>query len=239
MDAAGAVKDQTQYRPGDVFDILFFRTWRMHSAFRGHWSQHNAALKFFRNQLAPGSVGLPSTAAVAADRGEGQESMELQPYGMQIAEIDHPKGMDFTFDFNTMIDWSWLEMAAQLEEESMIEVVGNGLVRCEFSIRPNSYAHDVHHAHRKGAREQPTTKQRVYDFVIWRADGTGIRLHPRWKVTKIETYGVDGHTEEVQHPTSGPGGSDGKGTFKKYQDIGTKAILRFDPEKKDKCKKEK
>ena len=65
---------------------------------------------------------------------------------------------------------------------------------------------------------------------FWRAD---IRLNPRWNKPRFETYRVDGHSEEVQHPTSGPGGSDGKCTFK---DIGTKAILRFDPEKTNKSK---
>ena len=152
------MKEQTQYRPGDVFDIAFFKNW---SAFRDDYTQHNVALIFFRDQLLQGSVQLPSTAAVAAVGGDGQESMELQPYGMKIAKMVHMRGPDITFDFDEFIDWSWLEMVAQLDEKSMPKVVGNGLVRCELSIRPNSY-----HAHRKGGRKQPTTKQRVYDFIL-------------------------------------------------------------------------
>lgn len=227
VDAAGAVKEQTR----TVFDIAFFKNW---SAFRDDYTQHNVALIFFRDQLLQGSVQLPSTAAVAAVGGGGQESMELQPYDMKIAKMVHMRGTDITFDCDEFIEWSWLEMVAQLDEKSMPKVVGNGLVRCELSIRPNSY-----HAHRRGGRKQPTRKQRVYDFVLWRADDTCIRLNPRWNKPIFETYRVDPpqlrlvEPDEEEHPTSGPGGSDGKCTFK---DIGKKAMLRFDPEKTNKSK---
>jgi hypothetical protein len=243
VNPAGAVQEQTQYPPGKVFDLLFFRTWRAHSQFHGNYWQHNAALKVLRDQLAPGSVGGgPAAAAVAAAGGvaaavaavDGQESMELQPHGMQVATVDHHKGMDYDVDYTRTKHWSWLEMVAQLEEDSMIRVVGGGLVKCEFSARPKSYAHDAHHAHRKASREQPKTKLRIYDFVLWRADGTGIRLHPKWGSTRIDSFGVDGHKEEVEPPASGPGGSDGKGTFKTYKNASTQDVLRFDPDKKPK-----
>ena len=204
VDAAGAVKEQTR----TVFDIAFFKNW---SAFRDDYTQHNVALIFFRDQLLQGSVQLPSTAAVAAVGGDGQESMELQPYGMQIAKMVHMRGADITFDCDEFIEWSWLEMVAQLDEGSMTDVVGVGLVRCELAARAKSYDHKMHHANRMAGRAQGP-QLRVWDFVLWRADGTGIRLHPQWKKTKIETNDVEPHTEQVQCPRRGPGTSDGPGT---------------------------
>ena len=67
-------------------------------------------------------------ARVAA--GGASEAMELPPYGMQVATTAHPKGMDFSFDVNAMIDWSSLESSlekvAQLDEGSMKENVMTG-----------------------------------------------------------------------------------------------------------------
>ena len=172
------------------------------------------------------------TAAVAA--GGASEAMEL-PYGMQVATIVHPKGMDFSFDVNAMIDWSSLEMFAQLDEGSMKDVVGVGLVRCEFAARANSYDRKMHHANRRAGRAQGP-QLRVWDFVLWRADGTGIRLHPQWSTTKIETNEVEPHAEQVQCPRRGPGTSDGPGTYKRYKNVGAQRTLRFDGQKRPRCR---
>ena len=95
----------------------------------------------------------------------------MPPYGMQVATIVNSKGMDFSFDVNAMIDWSWLEMVAQLDDGSMTDVVGVGLVRCEFAACANSYDYKMHHANRMAGRAQGP-QLRVWDFVLWRADGT-------------------------------------------------------------------
>ena len=67
----------------------------------------------------------------------------------------------------------------------------------------------------------------IWDFVLIRKDGSGIRLHPQWSTTKVESYDVEGHDEEVQPPCAGLGGSDGPGTYKYYKEIGSKRELRF------------
>ena len=214
------------------FDISFFRTWKTRNKYTGTYKQHNAALKYFRNELVSGSVAAGSTAAVAAgDAGGASEAMELAPYGMPIATLVHPKGMDFSFDVDAMIDWSWLEMVAQLDEDSMFAVVGVGLIRCEFAARPNSYDHKTHHANRMAGRATGP-QSRVYDFVLWRADGTGIRLHPQYTTTKIEACDVEGHATQVQCPKKGPGTSDGPGTYKYYKNTAAPRSLRFDHQKK-------
>ena len=202
--------------PLTVFDIVFFREWPTHNAYRDNYKQHNAALKWLRQLHEP--------TAVAA--------VELQPYDMQIAQILHPKGMDYSFDENIMLDWSWLEMVAQLDENSMLEVVGGGLVRCEFSRRPNSYDHATHFAMNAARNEHEGPQLRIWDFVLWREDGSGIRLHPQWSRPSIATFAPEGHAEQVQCPRKGPGRSDGKGTYKKYKEVATQGTLKFDHEKR-------
>ena len=81
------------------------------------------------------------------------------------------------------------------------------------------------------------SKQRLpcWDFVLHRADGSGIRLHPQYKGTVVETIEEPGDAEEwavTAPPRSGLGRSDGRGTYKKYKNIGITEKMRFDSSKK-------
>ena len=202
--------------PPRVFDIGFFREWPANNVYRDKCKQHSAALKYLRQCFA-------RTAA---------ESVPLDPDNVPIARISHEKGTAYSFDTNDMLAWSWLEMVAQLDETSMSEVVGDGLVRCDFSRRPNSYDHALHCAMKAERVEHKGPHEQLWDFVIWRKDGSGIRLHPEWSRTKFATFAVEGHAEQVQCPQKGPGTSDGKGTFKKYKEVATNGTLKFDHTKK-------
>ena len=82
--------------------------------------------------------------------------------------------------------WSWHEMVAQLDPASMREVVegidgrSGGLVACTFAIRPNSYDHKRSYMLWQTTGKSPNTLLPVWDFVLHRDDGTGIRLHPQY-----------------------------------------------------------
>ena len=112
-----------------------------------------------------------------------------------------------------MIYWSWQEMVAHLSDESMHVVVNGpdgrsgGLIGCSFLVRPNSYDHSRHHqrkdATQRGLRVANGTKLPVWDFVLHRVDGTGIRLHPGWSNNKVGAYDVEGHGQEVEPPWAG------------------------------------
>ena len=62
----------------------------------------------------------------------------------------------------------------------------------------------------------------IYDFVLHRDNGTGIRLHPGWSDRKIETYDVAGHQDQVQPPKKG-----GPGTMRELINRGNQMTLRF------------
>ena len=72
----------------------------------------------------------------------------------------------------------------------------------------------------------------LWDFVLTRNDGSGIRLHPVWDQNKVESYRFDGHPEPVEPPRKGPGTTNGPGTYKMYKELAIDKMLRFDPYKR-------
>ena len=180
---------------------------------KGHWKQHSAALKWFRE---------------FCERGRDDEGFALSnSYVHSVAAIVHPAGVGYSFVEDDVREWSWHEMVAQLDRESLEKVVhdgdrSRGLVGCEFRPRRNSYDH---------ARQvQPNASQEQlpdWDFVLVRSDGSAVRLHPDWKKPNIQTFRVAGNEEPVELPKRGMGKSDGKGTFRKYRILGKVDSLRF------------
>ena len=72
----------------------------------------------------------------------------------------------------------------------------------------------------------------MWDFLLERADGSSIRLHPQWSTTVVETFAGEGHDTEVEPPARGPGTSDGPGTYRRFKNIGTQTKVRFDAKKR-------
>ena len=151
-----------------------------------------------------------------------------------IPQMVHaPKGQTWTWNENVLVQWNWKELVAQLDDESMVFVVNGplglsgGLLGVGFLLRPKSYDHSRQEQLPKSAPKQP-----YWDFVVHRADGSGIRIHPRYSHTKFEAYEVDTHTIQVQPPRKGLGKSDGKGTYRKYLKMGVLRMLRFDANKR-------
>ena len=109
-----------------------------------------------------------------------------------------------------------------------------GLTHCSFSERPNSYDHPEHNRLMKaGVKPASQSRRSIWDFVLHREDGTSIRLHPEWKGTKVPTFDGCGHKEPVPLPKEGPGGTNGRGTFKSYKQGSNKHTLHFDMSKFD------
>ena len=184
--------------------------------------QHNAALKWFRQEFESAVAG---------------QSMVL-PNSCEIPAIVKGRGMDWDFNRAVLVKWSWHEMVAQLDAESMRVVVegdagrSGGLIRCELLPRPGfKYDHKLHHQLKDAGRAERNTQLRVWDFVLTRDDGSGLRLHPQWKSTKVDTYAVEGG-EGLQPPRAGLGESDGPGTYRRYKEAGNQRSLRFDATKR-------
>ena len=225
--AAGAQPANDGQPDPQVFDLNYFQSFQ---PFTSGYKQHNAALKFFRAEVEL--------------QDDPMQSPSLQFHvstPTAVAVIKHaPKGMTWEFS-DEWTTWSWHEMIAQLDEASMEEVVtgpsgrSRGLVGCSFAIRPGSYDHKRHNMLIKTATN---SKQQLpyWDFVVHREDGSGIRLHPQFKGTVVETIEEPVHAEAFAvvtvPPRRGLGRSDGPGTYKKYKDIGLTEKMRFDASKK-------
>ena len=226
---AAAVQPANDGQPApQVFDLDYFRAFR---PFTGGWRQHNAALKFFRWQQELPDDPLQSPCL---------EFHASAPTAVGV--IDHStKGMTWK-PTDEWTQWSWHEMIAQLDEPSMEEVVNGpsgrsgGLVGCSFAIRPGSYDHKRHHMLRQTDPNPPEKKLPIWDFVVHREDGSGIRLHPEWSKPLVETFEEPGHAEALAvvtvPPRSGLGRSDGRGTYKKYKNISGTKNMQFDKAKK-------
>ena len=58
----------------------------------------------------------------------------------------------------------------------------------------------------------------VWDFVIKREGGTGLRLHPQRSTVKVETFEIEGPEEPVEAPPQGNGCSWGRGGVQVLQE---------------------
>ena len=106
-----------------------------------------------------------------------------------------------------------------MDEPSMRFVVegdgpdrSGGLVWCSV-VQTDRYDHKRHHKE-KGAWED--IRYKMWDIIVWRADGTCVALHPAFSSTKITCIkGIPKPDLEV--PMNGPGGSNGKRTFRRFK----------------------
>ena len=211
-----------------LYRILFINYSEVQKAFDTPYRQHNEALKYLRDthedqdkpfNSGPVTCGVPYTA---------------------VAEVVHEdKGPHYRFNEGNMREWSWLEMVAQMTDDSIRTLLGSdvrghsrGLTHCSVEVRPNSYDHKRHDLIKKSGCVDVSGRLPVWDFVITRTDNTKIRLHPAWKKTEIEVFEpAEGPPHLVPAPMNGIGESDGPGTFKSFQRLQTTGMLRFDPEK--------
>ena len=145
--------------------------------------------------------------------------------------------MEGDWDMGTMVGWSWLEMIAQLDEESMVRVVtgadgrSGGAVSCELRPRPLSYDRKRHRGNRLAGNRHQTIRLPRWDFLVMRDDDSGVRLHPEWNSPRFAIYEVRPYDAPVEIPARGLGRSDGRGTCARYRSIGAAGTARFDPRK--------
>ena len=66
------------------------------TSFSAHYKQHNAALKWFRMLMEKDSAPVSE-----------QSTRQLEPQ-CTIGQITHPKGVDYSFDLEAKVPWSWM-----------------------------------------------------------------------------------------------------------------------------------
>lgn len=182
------------------------------------YKAHSDALKYYRNYAEDPNRPAESAALL----------IENGWHSIKECKHIHKTAYEFT---DQDVTWNWLEMVAQLRDEDIVTLIGSscGLTKCFMARRPNSYDHKRHHALKQEGKAQPENRLPVWDFVIARrmedSSEEVIRLHPNYSNTKVDV--VEAHLAEVEPPANGEGGSDGRGTFKKYKELGVVAGFRF------------
>jgi hypothetical protein len=203
-----------------IWNLEYFQSFR---SWTGTYKQHNIALKWFRD----------------SSEQRGQHSV-IFDNSVEVPEIVHPKGMQYSFNEEIKNSWTWQEMVAQMDEYSMRLVVegpeaaadnrSRGLVSCRLQ-ESDRYDHKRHVA---GAGADQKVMLKIWDFILVRDDGTQVCVHPNYSNTKFScTYGVPETDHEL--PLTGKGGSNGPGTYKYFKNKRVDVGLRFDAGKAPKA----
>ena len=134
------------------------------------WSRSNEALKHLRDGM---EIFLQPRAF--------EQNLDLDPATLQICKCIHDRGAEFHFSRgDDTVPFSWSQMLLATGQ-SFDEVVGVGVVAVKVFARPYSYDHKRAAAYGLQHGGQHLVFPPIWDFLVVRADGTGVLLHPRWR----------------------------------------------------------
>ena len=116
--------------------------------------------------------------------------------------------------------WSWKKMFRSFDEDTRNKIIGDGITDICFGPLWDSYDHKRHNAwndaYKRGTGENipEDVKSPIWDFQVWRKDGSGVRFHPGQTKRKFEVS--DCYSKfETEGPSAGRGNSDGPGTYRR------------------------
>ena len=159
------------------------------------WSDHNGALKYFRDNQP-----------LTADR--------ILSTSEWVKDVVH--GLKQNYTFGEWKEWDWRTMVAAFNDVDRRRVIGAGITAVAVSKRVGSYDHHMAVAAKECMWENACTE--IVDFSITRTDGSVVLVHPRWKKkgTKLSVIELPpGGMPIAIMPEHGPGRSDGPGTYRR------------------------
>ena len=127
-------------------------------------------------------------------------------------------------------------MAAQLRDEDIRRVLSGaqervcGLAARAAAARANRRDH-LRQKALKDAGRPVGHKLPVWDFVLHRDDGAGMRLHPRRSQKAVDTRALEPRDVEAPTPWNGLGSIGPPGTFKRCNTLDAGQSVRFDQQK--------
>ena len=170
------------------------------------WTLNNTALKDIRDSNE-NPRGTPNTERV--------ELFGSDPF--DVRTLTRSKGTDYELG-EPLQPWSWRRMLNGMSDTTLTRVVGPGITNICCMPIPNSYDHKRRHAAlQPGTKQEPFPKDApvpIWDFVVWRSDGTAVRLHPSQTQKKIAIMDYASQGFDRNGPKAGKGKSDGRGTYK-------------------------
>jgi hypothetical protein len=186
----------------EIFNVEYFRDY---PSPRG-CEIHNHALKYFRHDAEK-----TGRDVVIFDN--------TDPVKMKEMVIASPT--EFKFIGGPTTDWHWHELVAKLDDKSLVQVVegwcedpnrSRGLVSCRLqkTDRCDQTRDSAQKQQGVAGRILHTEEQlMIWDFVLVRANGTEVWLHPNYASENVECLEPCGPRSEV--PKSGLGGTSVQG----------------------------
>ena len=148
------------------------------------WFVANSALKWIRSKHEE-PHGVPSAVV----------DITVDPIIVGVvADRKKGHGPAFTFVDGGRQEFSWRKMLRSFDEQSRMEIVGDGITDIVCQAFPGSYCHKRYKAHESGATENGESPifehgpPPLWDFVATRTDGTQMRFHPDYKKKKCGMY---------------------------------------------------
>ena len=167
------------------------------------WVMHNTALKTIRDQNEDN--GSPKVWGVDLTQCETYPIMTLVRGEQEMYTLTEP-----------WTPWSWRKMLHALNDKSLEQVVGTGIVRITCEPIPDTPDGKRLRAARKHGQPYPEgARVPVWDFVITRVDGSKVRFHPDWKkkTFSVAPWGFQGLQGQGQGGAQGK--SEGKGSYRR------------------------
>ena len=126
-------------------------------------------------------------------------------------------------------------MVAQLHSDYLQNLVEGSGGRSRGIIGCSIHKTDMHDMKRHRADEENKTAVAgvvyyVWDFIVWRADGSYIAMHPNFSSTKVECK-THWPTFDGELPRTGKGGTSGRGTFQGFVRKQVTMVCSFDAQK--------
>ena len=221
-----------------VTPMAFFQSF---SAFNHHWSRHNEALKWIRDEHELYQTPFNTQPFLVP------ENLMMKECARFPKNAKNEHNMDYFFT-NRWVAWNWKEMVAQLDETSMQYVVcgpqgrSGGLVCCFCEVTPHSYDGKRHKLFKEMKPERfqqvrpqmqksDVPKLPEWDFLIIREDLTAVRLHPENSKPTFRAREQQIEMPPSHVPGKGIGKSDGRGCFRRCAIHADSMKLRFDHNK--------
>ena len=170
------------------------------------FERFNMALKHYRDMLE-----------VAFELVARELILTLDSRSLSIRQCTHGSGEEFFFEADApLVPFSWSQMLVATGPQ-FHSIVGIGVTSLKMYARPGSYDHHRAAAFRKQFGTSPPHRPVIWDFLVTRADGTGVLVHPRWRKTSgFDILPLDRQREAVSPvPHAGIGKSDGEGTYQR------------------------
>jgi len=194
-----AVAARDEYYGLTFYDLAFFV--RRRSLLSRHYKQHNYAMTWLREQCeAANATGLCLPAP--------KNTSAYIPY--MTLHIDEQATEHSWNDSSVPWGWYWADMVAQLDNDSMRQLVlgdgrsDGGLTRCIF-FQHDAYDHTRGHISTPKGRQPTGGRQpREWSFICVRDDDSYGSLVPHWSVPTVGfTDGPPGSARQLYGALSG------------------------------------